>query len=76
MTTTTVRPDATNSGGSSFTVTGAASANAATADNSDSSWIRKASAGTASIILGLGTLALSSGQAVRRVRVRGRCAGR
>lgn len=75
MTTTTVRPDATNSGGPSFTVTGAASANAATADNSDSSWIRKASAGTASIILGLGTLALSSGQAVRRVRVRGRCAG-
>lgn len=75
MTTSTVRPDATSSGGGSFNVTGAASAQAATSDNTDASYIRKNTSGTASIILGLGTVALASGQAVRRVRVRARVAG-
>jgi len=56
-------------------VTGAATAQAATSDNSDASWIRKNTSGTASIILGLGTVALGSGQAVRQVRVRARVAG-
>lgn len=75
MTVSIVRPDVTNSGGSSFAVTGAASAHAALADSSDASYIRKSGSGTASIILGNGTVAIGSTQTVRRVRVRGRVAG-
>jgi hypothetical protein len=75
MTTTVVRPDATASGGASFTVTGAPTAHAATNDSSDASYIRKAASGTASIILGHGTVAIASGNTVRAVRVRARVAG-
>ena len=72
MTTTVLRPDVTNSGGGSFTVTGAASAHAALADSSDGTYIRKSATGTASILLGNGTTTISSAQIVRQVRVRGR----
>lgn len=72
MTVSTVRPNGTPSGGGSFTVTGAATAHAALSDNSDTSYIRKSATGTASIILGNGTITLTSDQAVRQVRVRGR----
>ena len=75
MTISTIRPDGTPSGGSSFTVTAAASANAALADNSDASYIRKAASGTASVILNHGSVSISSAQIVRQVRVRARCAG-
>lgn len=72
MTTSIVRPDSIVSGGSNFTATGAASLNAATSDDSDSSWIRKTGNGTSSTILGFGTVSLTSTQTIKQVRLRAR----
>lgn len=72
MSVVTVRPDATLSGGSNFTVTGAANAHAATSDNSDSSHIRKTGTGTASIIIGVGDTTIAASQTVSQVRLRAR----
>jgi hypothetical protein len=75
MSTTTVRPDATRAGAAAYTVTGAASAHAATSDSSDASYVRKAATGTASLLLAAATTAIGGTQAVRRVRCRARAAG-
>lgn len=72
MTVTTVRPDSTISGASNFTETGAASAHAALADDSDSSYIRKSGSGQKSIILGFGNYTILSTQTVKQVRLRAR----
>lgn len=72
MTTTTIRPDTTTSGGSNYTATGAASLQAALNDDSDSSWIRKTGSGTSSTIIGFGTTAISGSQRVKQVRLRAR----
>lgn len=74
MPTVTVRPDGTNSGAASFTITGAATAHAALSDNSDASLVRKNNAvtGTATLQLGFGTTTLGASERVRRVRLRGR----
>lgn len=67
---TTIRPNDTIAGGSSYNLTGGASAQACLSDDSDSSYIRKAGSSTASIILGMGTFSVSSSQRVKQVRVR------
>lgn len=67
---TTIRPNGVPSGAGSYTVTGAANAQTALSDDSDASYIRKTGAGTASIILGFGTFAITSSQIVKRVRLR------
>lgn len=75
MTITTVRPNSTVSGGANYAITGgSASLQAATNDNSDSTYIRKASgvSGTASCILNFGTTSVTSSQVVRRIRLRAR----
>jgi hypothetical protein len=56
-------------------VTGAATAHAALSDNADGTYIRKAASGTASIVLGNGTVSIGAAQVVRQVRVRARCKG-
>ena len=75
MAVTTVVPNATASGSTLFTVTGAASINAALSDGSDSSYIMKTSTiiGTADAIVDFATTTISSSQRVKRVRVRARC---
>jgi hypothetical protein len=75
MAVTTVVPNATASGTTLFTVTGAASINAALSDGSDSSYIMKTSSivGSADAIVDFGTTTISSSQRVKRVRVRARC---
>lgn len=70
MTVTQLRPSSVRAGASSFTNAGGAGDHAAAlADNSPSTYIVKSATGTASIILNCGTLALSSTQRVRQVRV-------
>jgi hypothetical protein len=75
MAVTTVIPNATASGSTLFTVTGAASINAALSDGSDSSYIMKTSTivGAADAIVDFGTTTITSSQRVKRVRVRARC---
>jgi hypothetical protein len=70
----TVRPDGVSTGASSFTVTGAANAAAATNDNSDASFVRKSSsvAGTATLSLTFGTNTIAASERVKRVRLRAR----
>lgn len=76
MTVTTVRPNATASGSSLFTITGgSATLDAALSDNSDATYIAKTSSitGLASAILDFGTTTISASQRVKQVRIRARC---
>jgi hypothetical protein len=73
MAVTTVRPNATASGASLFTISGgSASLHAATSDNSDSTFFSKSTSivGQASALLDFGTTTISASQRVKRVRVR------
>jgi hypothetical protein len=73
MTVTTVRPDGVPSGAGAYTVNGGApNAASATADNSDTTYIRKTNDPTASIALNFGTFSVASSERVRRVRLRTR----
>lgn len=74
MAVTIVRPNEVTSGSSNFAATGGASLQVSVADNTDTTYIKKASgvAGTASIIFGMGTTSLSTGQRIRQVRIRAR----
>ena len=73
MTISVIRPDATRSGAANFTINGSASStHAALNDSSDLTWLRKASSGTASIILNFATFTLSSTQAIKQVRLAAR----
>jgi hypothetical protein len=73
MAVTTVRPNATASGASLFTISGgSATLHAATSDNSDSTFFSKSTSivGQASALLDFGTTTISASQRVKRVRVR------
>ena len=75
MAVTTVRPNATASGSTLFTLTGApVTLHAATNDDSDSSFFKKSSSvvGQASALLDFGTTTISASQQVERVRLRAR----
>ena len=74
MAITTVVPDATATGASNFTLTGAPSLNAALADGSDATYAQKLSTitGSASALLDFGTLTVLSTQQIKRVRIRAR----
>lgn len=76
MAVTTVRPNATASGSSDFTISGGSgSLHAALNDDSDSTFIQKTSSvvGQASAILDFGTTTISASQKVKQVRIRARC---
>lgn len=76
MTVTTVRPNATASGSTLFTITGgSATLDAALADNSDLTYIAKTSSitGQVNAILDFGTTTISASQRVKQVRIRARC---
>jgi len=73
MAVTTVRPNATASGASLFTLTGApVTLHAATNDDSNSSYFSKSTSivGQASALLDFGTTTITASQRVKRVRVR------
>ena len=75
MAVTTVRPNATASGATLFTLTGApVTLHAATNDDSDSSFFKKSSSvvGQASALLDFGTTTITASQRVERVRLRAR----
>jgi len=75
MAVTTVRPNATASGSTLFTITGGtATLHATTNDDSDSTFFKKSSGvvGQASCLLDFGTTTISSSQRVKRVRLRAR----
>lgn len=75
MAVTTVRPNATASGASLFTISGGSgSLHAATNDNSDSTFFSKSTTivGQASALLDFGTTTISATQRVKQVRVRAR----
>jgi len=75
MAVTTVRPNATASGATLFTLTGSAvTLHAATNDDSDSTFFKKSSSvvGQASALLDFGTTTISASQRVKRVRLRAR----
>lgn len=69
-----VRPNATASGASNYTITGgSANIHTALSDNSDGTYIRKVNGtGTASVVLDFGTTTISATQTIRQVRLRGR----
>jgi hypothetical protein len=76
MSVTTVRPNATASGSTLFTITGGSgSLNAALSDDSDATYISKTSSitGQVNAILDFGTTTISASQRVKQVRVRARC---
>lgn len=76
MSITTVRPNATASGSTLFTITGGSpSLNAALSDDSDATYISKTSSitGQANAILDFGTTTISASQRVKQVRIRARC---
>jgi hypothetical protein len=75
MAITTVRPNATASGSTLYTITGGSgSLHAALSDDSDSTYIAKSSSitGQATALLDFGTTTITSAQRVKRVRVRAR----
>jgi hypothetical protein len=75
MAITTVRPNATASGSTLFTISGGSgSLNAATSDDSDSTYFSKSTSitGQASALLDFGTTTITSSQRVKRVRIRAR----
>lgn len=72
MAVVTLRPNASTA--AQFTVTGAASAHAALADDLDTSYIQRTSASAfAAGQIGFATTAITASQRVRRVRLRTRC---
>jgi hypothetical protein len=76
MAVTTVRPNATATGASLYSITGGSgSIHAALSDNSDSTFIKKATAvvGSGEVVLDMGTTTISASQRVKQVRVRARC---
>jgi hypothetical protein len=76
MAVTTVRPNATATGASLYSITGGSgSIHAALSDNSDSTYIKKATAvvGSGEVVLDMGTTTISASQRVKQVRVRARC---
>lgn len=75
MAVTTVRPNATASGSTLFTISGGSgSLHAATSDDSDSTFFSKSTSivGQASALLDFGTTTISASQRVKRVRIRAR----
>ncbi len=75
MAVTTVRPNATASGSTLFTISGGSgSLHAATNDDSDSTYFSKSTSivGQASALLDFGTTTITSSQRVKRVRIRAR----
>ena len=75
MAVTTIRPNATASGASLFTISGGSgSLHAATNDNSDSTFFSKSTSiiGQASALLDFGTTTISASQRVKRCRIRAR----
>jgi len=75
MAVTTVRPNATASGTSLFTISGgSATLHAATNDDSDATFFAKTTSivGQASALLDFGTTTISASQQVKRVRIRAR----
>jgi hypothetical protein len=75
MAITTVRPNATASGASSFTITGgSATLHAATNDDNDATFFSKSTSivGQASALLDFGTTTISASQRVKRCRIRAR----
>lgn len=75
MAVTTVSPNATASGSTLFTITGGSpTLNAATSDNSDTTFFKKSTSivGQASALLDFGTTTISASQRVKRVRLRAR----
>jgi len=75
MAVTTVRPNATASGTSSFTISGGSpTLNAATSDDSDATFFSKSTSivGQASALLDFGTTTISASQRVKRCRIRAR----
>jgi hypothetical protein len=76
MAVTTVRPNATASGASLYSITGgAATIHEALSDNSDSTYIKKSNSvvGSADVVVDMGTTTISASQRVKQVRVRARC---
>lgn len=76
MTVTTVRPNATASGSTLYTISGGAgSLHASLNDDNDATYIQKTNTivGQASAILDFGTTTISASQRVKQVRVRARC---
>lgn len=75
MAVTTVRPNATASGSTLFTISGGSgSLHAATSDDSDSTYFSKSTSivGQASALLDFGTTTISASQRVKRCRIRAR----
>lgn len=75
MAITTVRPNATASGSSLFTISGGSgSLHAATNDDADGTYFSKSTTitGQASALLDFGTTSITSSQRVKRVRIRAR----
>ena len=75
MAVTTVRPNATASGSTLFTITGGSGTlHATTSDDSDSTFFKKTTGitGQASCLLDFGTTTISASQRVKRVRLRAR----
>lgn len=74
MAVTIVRPNATASGASNYTITGgSANVHSALNDNSDATYIRKTNGtGTSSVVLDFGTTSIGASQTIRQVRLRAR----
>lgn len=72
MAVVTVRPNALVSGVGNFTITGGATAQAVTSDNSDGSYVANSTSGVATLILDCGTSTLLENETIRRIRVRAR----
>lgn len=69
-----VRPNATASGASNYTITGgSANVHSALSDNADATYIRKTNGtGTSSVVLDFGTTSIGAAQTIRQVRLRAR----
>lgn len=76
MATQILRPNETISGSTLYTITGgAATINAALADDLDATYVQKAGTGVASVVVGFGTYSIGAAERVRQVRLRARVAG-
>lgn len=73
MTLIVVRPNATPTGASNFTIFGgSATINAALADDNDATYVQKGVTGNGAVIVGFGTTSLLSSVRVKQVRLRAR----
>jgi hypothetical protein len=76
MPTSTVRPNETLSGASLYTISGgSATVHAALSDTNNATFVQKTGTGVASLVVGSGTISLTSSQIVRQVRARATVAG-